>query len=316
MHMIFVNLKRFDVPRTLGGVCPSEEPDVWIDEILSECVELGLGSRTDLKVIFLLPEGLLVTASRRLEALPQGKTQGIACGCQGVYREDVTPGGNFGAFTTHLPAKAARNLGANWAIIGHSEERKDKLELIGRLESRTEGISEAELARWAGEIVDEIINKEAIMALAAGMDVLLCVGETASQRGEGDFGQQQPRIEAVLKKQLVSGLRGVKKWLPHRQVVVGYEPIWAIGPGKTPPGQAYIAWVSKTIKKIVAQEFGLDIPVVYGGGLKEDNAGAIGSIGTIDGGLVALTRFTGQIGFEPNDLAAIVQEFLTARRLI
>jgi triosephosphate isomerase len=91
--------------------------------------------------------------------------------------------------------------------------------------------------------------------------------------------------------------------------VTGYEPVWAIGPGKTPPEKEYIAFVSAFIKQVVSDQFGVEIPVVYGGGLKEENAAVIASIETLDGGLVGLTCFTGEIGFDVPGLEKIIQKY-------
>jgi len=113
----------------------------------------------------------------------------------------------------------------------------------------------------------------------------------------------------VLKAQLEGGLRGVKEFLPSNNLMIGYEPVWAIGPGKTPPGEDYIAFVSGYIKEIVKELYGFDVGVVYGGGLKEENAAMIASIDTIDGGLVALTKFTHPIGFEPEGLKNIISAY-------
>jgi triosephosphate isomerase len=95
-------------------------------------------------------------------------------------------------------------------------------------------------------------------------------------------------------------------------IVIGYEPIWAIGPGRVPPGPDYISFVSALIKQIVRENFDVEVAVVYGGGLKEENAATIAGIPTIDGGLVALTRFTGEIGFDVLELKIIVQKYLSA----
>jgi triosephosphate isomerase len=141
----------------------------------------------------------------------------------------------------------------------------------------------------------------------------MCVGETAGERGEGDFTEQQPRIEQVLSAQVTAGLNGVATVLGDRQCVIGYEPLWAIGPGKIPPGKEYIAFVSALIQKVAREVHGLDVTVVYGGGLKEENAAMIASIPTIGGGLVGLTRFTGEIGFDVDGLAAIVTRYREAK---
>ena len=92
--------------------------------------------------------------------------------------------------------------------------------------------------------------------------------------------------------------------------MIGYEPIWAIGPGKTPPGEAYVGFVSAYIKDVLRSELGMTCSVVYGGGLKEENAAMIAGIDTIDGGLVALTRFTGEIGFDVPGLKGIIDRYL------
>jgi triosephosphate isomerase len=114
---------------------------------------------------------------------------------------------------------------------------------------------------------------------------------------------QQPRIEKILRGQVLNGLLQAKAEVQAGKVVIGYEPIWAIGPGKVPPGQDYIAFVSAYIKRVAREEMGADVAVVYGGGLKEENAGMIASIETIGGGLVALTRFTGEILRRPGPAA-------------
>ena len=118
------------------------------------------------------------------------------------------------------------------------------------------------------------------------------------------------RIETVLKKQVELNMAGVADKLGDRQLAIGYEPIWAIGPGKTPPGAEYIGFVSSLIKTASTDLFGIDPVVVYGGGLKEENAAMIAGIDTIGGGLVALTKFTPPIGFEPKDLRVIIDKYL------
>jgi triosephosphate isomerase len=170
------------------------------------------------------------------------------------------------------------------------------------------------LRQRAARAVDGIVNAEVLAALNAGLNVLLCVGETAEERagiggGDATFDEQRPRIEQTLTAQVVLGLKGVKSALAGRKLTIGYEPIWAIGPGKTPPGKEYIAFVSDLIQQAARREYGLDVTVVYGGGLKEENAAMIASIPTIGGGLVGLTRFTGEIGFDVDGLAGIIAKY-------
>lgn len=307
MKEIFVNLKRFEVPQSLGGICPVDNPKKWIEWVVDESVKYGLGKLPEIRITYLLPEALIINALDKLASYPADEVQNLQIGCQGVFREDVTPGGNFGAFTTNLPAAAARNLGCTWAIIGHSEERRDKLGIIERYDPT---YNDTETARTnAMQALNSIINEEVICALRAGLNVLLCVGETAAERGDRSFAEQKPRIEAVLKSQLEMGLQGIGGKTGANKIVIGYEPVWAIGPGKTPPGKEYISFVSATIKAIVKEKFNFDPVVVYGGGLKEENAGMIAGIETIGGGLVALTRFSGDIGFDPEGLRNIIAKY-------
>ncbi len=308
MRQIFVNLKRFEVPKAMGGLCPQPDPIAWIEAVVDETVEKELGRLDGLRVTYLLPEALVPTAVRRLQTYPADRRGGLAIGVQGVHWSDIQPGKNFGAFTTSLPAAAAVNLGSQWAIIGHSEERRAKLQVIQAFEPDAE--QDPELLKRANRAVDGLVGAEVNCALSAGLRVLLCVGETAAERGAGAFEEQKPRIEAVLRSQLQTGLQQAAEAVKVQKVVIGYEPVWAIGPGKTPPGKEYIAFVSAFIKDVVQDLCGAEIAVVYGGGLKEENAAMIAGIETIDGGLVALTRFTGEIGFDVQGLKGIVEKYL------
>ncbi|MEX0321605.1 MAG: triose-phosphate isomerase [Puniceicoccaceae bacterium] len=310
MHEIFINLKRFDVPKELGGLCLTDDPQAWIEDIIDQTVNLGLGKLEDVSVAYTIPDALVLPAIAKLKSFPAEETKNLSVGNQSVFRQDVTPGGNFGAFTSNTPAAAARNCGCGWSIIGHSEERKDKFEMLARFERGV--ASDASLMAKANNAVSEMLNEQALCAFNQGIDVLFCIGETAEERGEGSFEEQKPRIEAVLKAQLEVGLKGLAESLPERKVVIGYEPRWAIGPGKTPPDAEYIGYVAEFTKKTVKELYGFDIPVVYGGGLKEENAKMIGGIESIDGGLVALTKFTDPIAFQPTDLKIIIETYLSA----
>ncbi|MEW5720381.1 MAG: triose-phosphate isomerase [Chloroflexota bacterium] len=322
MKQIFVNLKRFDVPRKLGGVCPLDDPIAWIESVMDQTVELGLGAHANLALTYLLPEGLVAAAARRVAKFPVEQREMLAIGVQGVHWDDVRPGKNFGAFTTSVPAVAATNLGSQWAIIGHSEERRAKFQIISAYDQtlNTNAAVRAHTpaararahtaAARAAAAIDQLVHDEVQCALGAGLRVLMCVGESAEERGDGAFEEQQPRIEKVLRAQVLNGLRGAEQFVRDGKIVIGYEPIWAIGPGKTPPGKEYIAFVSAFVRRVVRENFGADVVVVYGGGLKEENAAMIASIETIGGGLVALTQFTGEIGFDVAQLNAIVAKYL------
>ena len=123
------------------------------------------------------------------------------------------------------------------------------------------------------------------------MSVLYCIGERSVEQ---DAWQQ------VLGDQLRLGLDGVNK----KQVIIAYEPIWSIGPGKTPADRSYITKIARFIKE---QTGGME--VVYGGGLKSENAAMLASIPEIDGGLIALTRFSGEIGFYPEEYLDIIRQY-------
>lgn len=308
MKEIYVNLKRFDVPKKYGGICPKDDPVEWIRETVRSTAELGLGRMEDVQVVYFLPEALIVPALEELHSMPEEHTGNFQIGCQGVYREDVAPGKNFGAFTTDRPAAAMRALGESWVMIGHSEERKAKLSLLSAYDPQVD--SDPGVYQRAADSVEEILNREVRCALNREMNVLFCVGETAGQKGSDLPAEYEPRVQKVLKSQIRTGLRGIRDSLGERKVSIGYEPIWAIGPGKTPPGGDYVAFVSSYIKKVCREEFGAELPVVYGGGLKEENAAEMAAVSSLDGGLVALTKFTQPIAFDVNSLKEIIKAYI------
>ena len=312
MNRIFVNLKRFEVPREQGGVCPAENPYEWIQTVMISAARINFDAFSEIQLVYILPEGLIHSALGALSESSGDQTNSIAIGCQGVHWKDIEAGVNFGAFSSLLPAKSAYNLGCQWAMIGHSEERRAKLELLSKFnpEVATDPIMENQ----ARSAVDATISEEVSCAAMACLNILLCVGETESQRGSGSFDEQEPRIKDVLREQLSVNLSSLQNMTGSPEVVIGYEPIWAIGPGKIPPGPDYIAFVSGFIKKTVQELYGFTPGVVYGGGLKEENAASIAAIETIDGGLVALTRFTGDIAYEPEGFRRIAAKYLNAAR--
>lgn len=310
MPEIFVNLKRFDVPRELGGVCEARDPKTWIEGVIGQIIDMGLAKREEIHLTLLLPEALLIHAIGTLRSFSLSERNRLDIGSQSVYREDVAPGGNFGAFTSFLPAAAASNMGCTWTMVGHSEERRDKFEVMASYDPEIWNL--AERTTKANSAINTLLNKAVLNALDSGMNVLYCVGETAQERGGGLFEEQKARIGEVLRRQLIEGLKNSEKYCSSRKIVVAYEPRWAIGPGKTPPTSGYIEYISSFIKDEAKKTFGFPFPVVYGGGLKQENAAEIAAVKSIDGGLVALTRFTGEIGFEPEGLRSIIEKYLGA----
>ena len=174
MAFIGVNLKRFDVPRKLGGICQKENPREWIRWVITRSVENGLGRLEGFNIVYLLPEALILDAREALEGFPADETRSIRIGSQGVFREDVRPGGNFGAFTTNLPAAAVRNMGCTWSIIGHSEERRDKLGIMAAYDPQLSTNNGSRAA--SSQAVNTLINREVVCAIEAGLNVLLCEG--------------------------------------------------------------------------------------------------------------------------------------------
>lgn len=269
MKHIFLNLKRFDVPKQLGGVNDIGDAKDWAKEILSG-IEEGTKKYTNIDFAVFVPEGHIITASEN--------TENVAVGAQGVFRRDVISGKNFGAFTTLQTAKSATFLGANYAIIGHCEERNNLREII----ERSNGTN--------FNVINEILNEEIKCAIDAGMKVLYCVGERTEE--------QEKRFE-VLSEQVKVGLDGIDE----SKVVVAYEPVWAIGPGKPVPTAEYIDEVAKCIKKNAS------IDVLYGGGLKLENAQMMAELESLDGGLIALTTFGADFGFSVDNYLKIVDKY-------
>ena len=276
MKHIFLNLKRFDVPVALGGVNRIAPLNEWGTYIVKNTQEaLKKYDPSEVEFVQYFPEAHLLNAvAARCENSP------VQVGCQGVYRMNTAVGGNFGAFTTNRPVSIMKAMDVNYTIIGHCEERNDKMGIL------------AEAGVVDTKAVNRILNQEIKLAVASGMKVLYCIGEKDTELENWD---------EVLREQLTIGLEGVDK----SQVVIGYEPIWSIGPGKTPAGKDYITKIARFVKEVTG---GID--VVYGGGLKVDNAEMLASIEEIDGGLIALTRFQGEIGFYPDEYIEIIRTYL------
>lgn len=276
MKHLYLNLKRFDVPVEFGGVnrvAPIKDWGAFIVENTQDA--LAEYDRSEVEFAQFFPEAhILGAAAAKKPGSP------VKIGCQGVHRADTAVGGNFGAFTTLRPASAAKALGCESVIIGHCEERNFYNDTL------------AEAGVKDPSATNRILNQEILRATERGLNVLYCIGEKS---------EEQPQWEEVLGKQLDEGLAGVDR----SRVVIGYEPVWSIGPGKTPAGKDYITMIARFVKERTG---GMD--VVYGGGLKTDNAEMLASIDEIDGGLIALTRFAGEIGWYPDEYLEIIRLYL------
>ena len=135
MKHIFLNLKRFDISPEKGGVNRLAPMKDWGAAIVSGTQDaLTAYDPAEVEFVMYMPEAhLLGAAAAKAENSP------VQLGCQGVYRADTAVGGNFGAFTTNRPANAAAQMGCASTLIGHCEERNDKMGIL----------TEAGVTRWS-----------------------------------------------------------------------------------------------------------------------------------------------------------------------
>ena len=175
----------------------------------------------------------------------------IHLGCQNIHWAES------GAYTGEISPSMLKAFGVEYAIIGHSERRA-----------------------YFGE-TDEGVNKRAKAALANGIVPIICVGETLEQREAGV-------TETFVSGQTVAAFAGIPAE-DAVKVVIAYEPIWAIGTGKTATAadaNATIAVIRKTIAGIYGQEVADKVRIQYGGSMKPSNATELMSMPEIDGGLI------------------------------
>jgi len=176
---------------------------------------------------------------------------GFKVAAQDCFYEDK------GAFTSQVSPVQVKGTGATHVILGHSERRS----LFGD--------------------TNEVLNKKVAAALKHNLTVVFCVGETLEQRESG-------KTEAVIKDQLEGGLKGFSAE-QLKDMVVAYEPVWAIGTGKTAtPEQAQDT--HKAIRAMLAEQFGKNfadnVRILYGGSVKADNVDNIMAKEDVDGVLV------------------------------
>lgn len=178
----------------------------------------------------------------------QGATSGILAGGQ-----DCHPAAS-GAYTGDIAAGMLADAGAQYVIVGHSERRAAH-----------------------GE-TDDLVRAKAEAAIGAGLKPIICVGETEAERDSG-------RAESVVAAQLAGSIPDAAG---QRGVIVAYEPVWAIGTGRTPSNED-IAQMHNSIRRLLVDRFGeagLGIHILYGGSLKPQNAREILAIDNVNGGLV------------------------------
>jgi triosephosphate isomerase len=162
-----------------------------------------------------------------------------------------------GAYTGEISAAMLRDLHVSHVILGHSERRA----IYGE--------------------TDALINKKVLAALENNLKPLFCIGETLAEREAG-------KTLEVNKTQLLAGLEGVTA-AQAEHVIVAYEPVWAIGTGKTATpemAQEVHAFIRKTLAGKFGDAVAQKIRIVYGGSMKPDNADSLLSQPDIDGGLI------------------------------
>lgn len=191
---------------------------------------------------------------------------GLQVGGQNMHWEDS------GAFTGEISAPMLKAIGCSHVIIGHSERRQ----LFGE--------------------TDAAINRKLKAALLHGLIPIFCLGETLEQREDGT-------TQEVCSRQLEQGLAGIQSW-DIAKTIIAYEPIWAIGTGRTASpedAQSVISFIRRELGKQYSQ--GADqVRIVYGGSVKAENIDGLMAQGDIDGALVGgasldAASFSGIVNF-------------------
>ncbi|MBK5244634.1 MAG: triose-phosphate isomerase [Eubacteriaceae bacterium] len=183
------------------------------------------------------------------KAVEMAKNSNVGIGAQNMHFE------KSGAFTGEISGEMLVAVGVTYVIIGHSERRQ--------LFNET----------------DEAVNKKAIKALSLGLIPIVCCGETLEERESG-------QAEAKVVRQMELGLKNIDD---ITKVVVAYEPIWAIGTGKTASKEEAdeaCGWVRATIAKLYGEDAAQKVRIQYGGSVNPGNVKELMAMKNIDGALV------------------------------
>jgi triosephosphate isomerase len=193
-------------------------------------------------------------------------TSSIAIGAQDLYFEPE------GAYTGEISASMLKDVGCTYVICGHSERRH----VIGE--------------------PDDLINKKVAAALGGGLLPILCVGELLDERDAG-------QTEQVVSRQLKAGLTGLSEQKASA-VTIAYEPVWAIGTGRTATAQQ-AQEVHEFVRKLLGQMYGSQLAeqtrILYGGSVKPNNAAELMDQPDVDGLLV------GGASLKADDFLAIIR---------
>lgn len=206
------------------------------------------------------------TALRTVQTLVETDRMRFVLGAQNMHHEIS------GAFTGEVSPEMLKSLRVHYVILGHSERREIFKE------------------------TDEDVNKKVRLAFQSELVPIMCCGETESEREAGE-------TESKVDRQVREGLKGLK---PEQvsAIVIAYEPIWAIGTGKTATpddAQETIAYARRTIAKEFSDDVAAATRILYGGSVKAGNAKALLSQRDVDGALV------GGASLDAGEFAAIVK---------
>ena len=162
-----------------------------------------------------------------------------------------------GAFTGEVSAEMVKSTGAQYVILGHSERRQ-----------------------YYGETA-EILKEKVQLALANGLKVIFCIGETLEER---EANKQNEVVKAELEGSVYN--LNAEEW---KNIILAYEPIWAIGTGKTATAdqaEEMLAYIRSTVEEKYGKQAAEDTTILYGGSCKASNAPELFSKPNIDGGLI------------------------------
>ena len=208
---------------------------------------------------------ICVPACNLSVAMKAFKDMRISIGAENLYYEPA------GAFTGEWSADMLKDLGVKYVIIGHSERRQ-----------------------YFGE-TDVSVNKKVHAALNAGLHPIICVGESLEQREMGITME----LIALQVKAALSGVSADKM----RKCVIAYEPVWAIGTGKTATAEQaaeVCTFIRTTIRHLYGARVARSVTVQYGGSMKPSNAAELLAQPDIDGGLI------GGAALKPNDFVELI----------
>ncbi|MCI8590252.1 MAG: triose-phosphate isomerase [Clostridiales bacterium] len=198
-------------------------------------------------------------------AMDAAKGTNIKVGAQNVHFEAA------GAYTGEISAEMLCEMGVEYVIIGHSERRQ-----------------------YFGE-TDVTVNKRVKAALASGLTVILCVGEMLDERENGITSE----IVAMQTKMALLGVTADQM----KKVIIAYEPVWAIGTGKTATAdqaEEVCAFIRSVLAELYGEELAKTVTIQYGGSMNAGNAAELLAKENIDGGLI------GGASLKPADFAKII----------